>query len=128
MYRRDLIAAEIEKLAQVLDKIMGLKVEFKLEEAKSLFEETMRNNFALDPLIVYNENHATFEKWLDEASLSPEKLDSLGEFLYYELGVSEAQNKLFATKLNMIYELLSNKHKIVHLVNMHRQNTIQQYL
>jgi len=128
MYRRDLITAEIEKLAQVLARIMGLKLELKLEEAELLFDETMLNSFSLPTSILYSENNSSFEKWLNEIDLPAEKLDSLSEFLYYQLGTSQEQNQIIAPKLNMIYEHLSNKHKIVHLVNMHRQKIIQQYL
>lgn len=128
MYRRDLITAEIERLAQVLARIMGLKVELKLEEAGLLFNETMANSFGL-PIEVLNEpDPSSFENWLQESDLPAEKLDSLSEFLYYELGISQSKNQIIAPKLNLIYEQLSNKHKIVHLVNLHRQKVIQQYL
>ena len=128
MYRRDLITAEIEKLAQVLARIMGLKLELKLDEAELLFNETMLNSFSLSTAILYNKDNSSFEKWLNESDLPAEKLDSLSEFLYYQLGTSIEQNQIIAPKLNQIYEHLSNKHKIVHLVNMHRQKIIQQYL
>ncbi len=128
MYRKDLITAEIEKLAQVLARIIGLKVELKLEEAKILFDETMLNSFSLLPETIYHKDYTLFEKYLTEVDLPTEKLDSLGEFLYYQLGETEQMNRTIAPKLNLIYEHLSNHHKIVHLVNMHRQKTIQQYL
>lgn len=128
MYRKDLITAEIEKLAQVLARIIGLKVELKLEEAKVLFDETMLNSFSLLPETIYHKDSTLFEKYLTEVDLPAEKLDSLGEFLYYQLGETEQMNSTIAPKLNLIYEHLSNHHKIVHLVNMHRQKTIQQYL
>ncbi|RZK60061.1 MAG: hypothetical protein EOO91_02890 [Pedobacter sp.] len=128
MYRRDLITAEIEKLAQVLARIMGLKLELKLDEAELLFNETMLNSFSLSTAILHNKDDSSFEKWLDESDLPAEKLDSFSEFLYYQLGSSEEQNQNIAPKLNLIYDHLSNKHKIVHLVNMHRQKIIQQYL
>lgn len=128
MYRKDLITAEIEKLAQVLARIMGLKVELKLAEATLLFEQTMENSFGLPSSILTNPSLASFEAWLNESELPAEKLDSLSEFLYYELGISDEKNRIVAPKLNLIYEQLSNKHKIVHLVNLHRQKTIQQYL
>ncbi|WP_316785476.1 hypothetical protein [Pedobacter frigiditerrae] len=128
MYRRDLITAEIEKLAQVLARIMGLKLELKLDEAELLFNETMLNSFSLSNSILYNKDNSSFEKWLNESDLPAEKLDSLSEFLYYQLSTSIEQNQIIAPKLNQIYEHLSNKHKIVHLVNMHRQKIIQQYL
>ncbi len=128
MYRKDLITAEIEKLAQVLARIMGLKLDSKLAEAAVLFNETMEKDFGLDSLLLSGANNELFKNWLNTSSLSPEKLDSLSEFLYYELGTSEEKNKLIAPRLNLIYEQLSTKHKIVHLVNLHRQKTIQQYL
>lgn len=128
MYRRDLITAEIQKLAQVLARIMGLKLEGKLAEASLIFDETMQNGFRLPKEILESEDITNFEKWLNEDDLPPEKLDSLSEFLYYELGISEERNKLIAPKLNLVYQYLSDQHKIVHLVNLHRQKTIQQYL
>lgn len=128
MYRKDLITAEIQKLAQVLARTMGLKLEGKLKEAESIFNETMERSFVLPQEILLSNNPLVFENWLNENDLSPEKLDSLSEFLYYELGVSERRNEIIAPKLNLIYQQLADKHKIVHLVNLHRQKTIQQYL
>lgn len=107
---------------------MGLKLELKLDEAELLFNETMLNSFSLSTAILHNKDDSSFEKWLDESDLPAEKLDSFSEFLYYQLGSSEEQNQNIAPKLNLIYDHLSNKHKIVHLVNMHRQKIIQQYL
>jgi len=128
MYRRDLITAEIQKLAQVLARIMGLKLEGKSEEAEQIFKETISGSFALPIEILEDEDFTRFETWLNGIDFPSEKLDSLSEFLYYELGVSNERNKIIAPKLNLIYQNLVDKHKIVHLVNMHRQNIIQQYL
>jgi hypothetical protein len=128
MYRRDLITAEIQKLAQVLARIMGLKLEGKLTEANQLFDETMESGFQLPKEILEQEDLTVFENWLNNSNLPPEKLDSLSEFLYYELGVSQEKNQMIAPKLNLVYQYLSDQHKIVHLVNLHRQKTIQQYL
>ncbi|MFD2584669.1 hypothetical protein ACFSR6_19400 [Pedobacter vanadiisoli] len=128
MYRRDLITAEIQKLAQVLARIMGLKLEGKLAEAGQLFDETIETGFQLPKEILENRDLTFFENWLNENNLLPEKLDSLSEFLYYELGISAERNLLIAPKLNLVYQYLSDRHKIVHLVNLHRQQTIQQYL
>ncbi|RZK65278.1 MAG: hypothetical protein EOO95_08850 [Pedobacter sp.] len=128
MYRKDLITAEIQKLAEVLARIMGLKLEGKLRDAQAMFDETMEKSFTLTTGSLEDTDLAIFKTWLESVNFSPEKLDSLSEFLYYELGVNAERNKLIAPKLNMIYNYLSDKHKIVHLVNMHRQKTIQQYI
>ncbi len=128
MYRKDLITAEIEKLAQVLARIMGLKLEGDLANANQLFNETITNSFQLPTEILESNDISTFEKWLSETDLPADKLDSLSEFLYYELGISTERNSLIAPRLNLIYTVLAEKHKIVHLVNFHRQEIIQQYL
>lgn len=128
MYRKDLITAEIQRLAEVLAQMMGLKLEGKLKEAEAIFNETMQNKFDLDPAILAQTTSNEFDNWLHHQNLSPEKLDTLSEFLYYELGISEERNQAVAPKLNLIYNFLSAQHKIVHLVNLHRQETIQQYL
>jgi len=128
MYRRDLLTAEIERLAQVLARIMGLKLEGDLAKAGLLFNETIANAFKLPVEILEDNDITKFEKWLVETDLTAEKLDSLSEFLYYELGVSSEKNKIIAPRLNLIYKVLAEKHKIVHLVNFHRQEIIQQYL
>ena len=128
MYRKDLITAEIQKLAEVLARIMGLKLEGKLKDAQEIFNETMENSFILPIDILESEEHATFETWLEKCNFPPEKLDSLSEFLYYELGISTERNQIIAPKLNLVYQHLADHHKIVHLVNLHRQKTIQQYI
>jgi len=128
MYRKDLITAEIEKLAQILAKIMGLKLEGKLEEADQIFTVTMLQNFGLQTPLLFESEISIFEKWLQESNLSADKLDSLSEFLYYQLGLSHERNQKIAPRLNLIYNQLSNQHKIVHLINLHRQKTIEQYL
>lgn len=128
MYRKDLITAEIERLAQVLARIMGLKLEGDLLKANQLLNETLETSFKLSPTILEDNDIAAFEKWLNETDLPAKKLDSLSEFLYYELGISAERNALIAPRLNLIYKVLAEKHKIVHLVNFHRQEIIQQYL
>ncbi len=128
MYKRDLITAEIEKIAQVLAQIMELKLKSKFAEAEALFQQTMEDSFGLSKALLSNTDISSFEDWLATSELSAEKLNSLSDFLYYDLGLSNDRNRLIAPKLNKIYNELSNKHKVVHLVNLHRQKTIQQYL
>ncbi|MCX2576279.1 hypothetical protein [Pedobacter sandarakinus] len=128
MYRKDLITAEIQRLAEVLSRIMGLKLEGKLKEAQVIFEDTLTGSFRLPIANLENPDLSAFEDWLGKSDLSSEKLDSLSEFMYYELGLNSERNLLIAPKLNLIYNYLSEQHKIVHLVNLHRQKTIQQYL
>ncbi|MFA6278016.1 MAG: hypothetical protein WC622_14785 [Pedobacter sp.] len=130
MYRRDLITAEIEKLAQVLARIMGLKTELKLKEAEDLFNETLSSSFGLNPSILLENDTEGFTNWLKKSNLTAEKLNALTDFLYSELDFENnpITSNLFAQKLNLIYQSLIDDHQVVHLINLGRQKMIQQYL
>ncbi len=128
MIRRDLLKSEIERLAQVLAKIMGLKLSGDLAPAQDLFNDSVENYFSLPVSVLENQDTSAFEEWIESSNLPAEKLDSLSEFLYYELGLNTDRNRLIAPKLSMVYQILAKKHKIVHLVNFHRQEIIKQYL
>ncbi|RZL68172.1 MAG: hypothetical protein EOO93_04065, partial [Pedobacter sp.] len=77
MYRKDLITSEIEKLAQVLARIIGLKTELKLKEAEDLLNETLQSSFGLDKSLLFDIDIQPFSDWLNSANLSAEKLNSL---------------------------------------------------
>lgn len=130
MYRKDLITAEIERLAQVLARIMGLKVELKFKEAELLFEETLLSSFGLTKSLLIDIDVEPFLAWLEQANLAPEKLNTLTDFLFSELDFERNPiiSQLYAQKLNLIYQFLVDRHQIVHLINMGRQKYIQQYL
>lgn len=130
MYRKDLITAEIEKLALVLARIMGLKVELRLKEAEDLFNETLLNNFGLERSLLLNANIGPFSDWLETSQLNAEQLNALGDFLFSDLDFEQnpIEAQLFAQKLNLVYQCLADKHQTVHLINMGRQKYIQQYI
>ncbi len=130
MYKRDLITTEIEKLAQVLAKILGLKAELKLKEAEDLFNETLFNAFGLERASLLNIDMTPFSTWLESSNLNAEQLNTLGDFLYSELDFEQnpINSALIAQKLNLIYHCLADKHQIVHLINLGRQKYIQQYI
>ena len=130
MYRKDLITAEIEKLAQVLAKIMGLKIDLKLDEADQLLTDTLANSFGLPIAVLYNPDGSTFEKWLLDNNLPAEKLDLLSQFIFNQLDQQNqnGSNKVLSQNLSLIYQTLANKHHIVHLTHLDRSKIIQQYL
>ena len=108
MYRKDLITAEIERLAQILARIMGLKVELKLKEAELLFEETLLSSFGLTKSLLIDIDIEPFSTWLKQADLAPEKLNTLTDFLFSELDFERNPilSQLYAQKLNLIYQFL----------------------
>lgn len=130
MYRKDLITAEIEKLAQVLARIIGLKVELRLAEAEALFNETLIMSFGLERSILLDPENEDFENWLKTANLGAEKLNTLSDFLFSELDFENnlIHSQLIVQKLNLLYSYLIEEHQIVHLINLGRQKLIQQYI
>lgn len=130
MYRKDLITAEIEKLALVLARIMGLKVELRLKEAEDLFNETLLNSFGLERGLILNSEIAPFSDWLATSDLNAEQLNSLGDFLFSDLDFEQnpINSQLFAQKLNLVYQRLADKYQTIHLINLGRQKYIQQYI
>lgn len=130
MYKRDLITAEIEKLAQVLARIIGLKLDGEPKEAEDLLAQTLEHSFGLNEALLYDEDESHFKQWLAKADLPAEKLDMLNQFLFNEISADGdlVKNKMLSVRLEAIYQLLATKHHLVHLANIKRQNIIQQYL
>lgn len=130
MYRKDLITAEIQKLAQVLARIMGLKLEGKLEEAADLFRESLLKDFGITEDNLFSKQQGEFEASLTDSTFPAEKLEMLSQFLYAEFDPSQpsAKNEVLAEKLNLIYQTLEVKHRIVSMTNLDRQKKVQQYL
>ncbi|MBB2151866.1 hypothetical protein [Pedobacter gandavensis] len=130
MLRRDLITAEMQKLAQVLARIMGLKLEGNLEEAEELFKESLLKEFEISEDELLTDSNNEFNTLLNSKEFPAEKLEMLSQFLYADLTPSRQQerNKLVADKLLLIYQMLEEKHHIVSMVNLDRQKKIQQYL
>lgn len=130
MYKRDLITVEIQKLAEVLAKILGLKIELLWDKAELLFKQTIKNDFGLPLEVLYTDNLSTFEKWLAECGLPAEKLEMLSQFIFNEIDAEADQNqtKSLAQKLDLIYQTLITKHHIVYMVNLDRQKLISQFL
>lgn len=130
MYRKDLITAEIQKLAQVLARIMGLKLEGKLEESANLFRESLWKYFGITEENLFSKQQEGFEASLNDSTFPAEKLEMLSQFLYSEFDPSlpSDKNEALAEKLNLIYQTLEVKHRIVSMTNLDRQKKVQQYL
>lgn len=130
MYRRDLLTAEIQRLAQALARIMGLKQQGKTQDAENGLSEIIENEFGilLTDLIASEIND--FEAFLNEKDFPADKLDLFSQFLYLKFDPSarNAKNKSLAEKLQLIYSTLEVKHHIINMINLDRQKTIQQYI
>ncbi len=120
----------MQKLAQVLARIMGLKLEGKLEEADDLFKESLLKEFEITEEDLLSDSNTKFNTLLQQKEYPAEKLDTLSQFLYADLSPSHEpeRNKLIAEKLLLIYKMLEEQHHIISMVNLDRQKKIQRYL
>lgn len=130
MYRRDLITAEIQKLTQVFARIMGLKLEGKIEESDQLFENVIEREFDLPYNNLLDYNHSDFENYLKNKNFPAEKLELLGKFLYFKMESFEDTNEHrdIAERLLQLYGFMENEHHISSFESLGRQKQIKQFL
>lgn len=130
MYRRDLITAQIQKLAQVLARIIGLRLEGKLEESETLMTQSLLADFGIHITDLFNSDEQVFAHVIDQQEFPAEKLEMLSQFLYawFESSTTEHEKTALAGKLQLIYEWLGQKHHIITLINLDREKMVRQYL
>jgi hypothetical protein len=130
MYRRDLLTAEIQKLAQALAKLMGLKQEGKLEEADRGIDEMLENDFGILYTDLLQSGLEDFDVFLKEKDFPAEKLDFFSQLLYLKFNKEDlsTENILLAMKLKLIYQILEIKHHVINMISIGRQKSIEQYL
>lgn len=126
MYKRDLIAIEIQRLAEVLSKILGLKLEGDIQEADTLFNETIEHSFGLNVEKIKTIDLQSFESMIDEKQLTAEKLDMLSQFLYSTLNDLDHEHfKIdLSKKILHLFEKLEKEHRIMSLDNLRRQEIL----
>lgn len=130
MYRRDLLTAEIQKLAQALARIMGLKQQGKLEEAENEIDDLLENDFGILFTDLLSCSGTDFAEFLTQKKFPSEKLDMFSQILYLKFNspMVNDENKSVAEKLQLIYQILEKEHHVVNMINLGRQKSIEQYL
>jgi hypothetical protein len=130
MIRRDLLKSEIEKIAEVIAKILRLRNNGQQQDAYKLFLDTLEKHFGIDQDILFNKDLNCFKNYLaDQETNGFEKLESLAEIIYQELCSADDDHKtLFAQQLDLIYKHLNNHFKVLNLNNIAKQTEIQKYL
>lgn len=130
MYRRDLLTAEIQRLAQALSRLMGLKQEGKLEEAGTGATAMLEKEFGIIYTDLAAGRTSAFSVFLEQQGLDAEKLDILSQLLYlkFSLEMNDAFRHSLAEKLLVIYDRLENRHKVINMNSISRQKTLKQFL
>lgn len=130
MLRRDFLQAEIQKLAQVLARIIGLKKEGKYLEAENLTKEIILDAFALEVDDLPALSDPEFEKQVLEKDLPAEKLDKLAGILFEAVQPFEdsERTKNMLKKVLLIFSILEHKFHQQSLENLNRQVWINKFL
>lgn len=130
MIRRDFLQAEIEKLAQTLAKIMGLKEASQNQEAEDLLDKTLNQSFNLDLKEIQEADPQQLKQLLLDRNFPAEKLDLLSKFLVESVR-SFQHNPETVIVLNhvlIIYQFLAQQHHTQSFENMNQERVILQFL
>ncbi|MCZ4245430.1 hypothetical protein [Pedobacter punctiformis] len=130
MYKRDLVTAEIQKLAQALARIIGLKLEGKKEESDFWFADTLENEFELPYSGLLAISDEEFEFFLKDKSFSAEKLELLSKLLYTQIDHFDNTNdfQVIAKKLLTLYQFIEKEHHTQSFEGLSRQKQIKGFL
>ncbi len=130
MIRRDFLQAEINKLAQALAKILGLKEAGKTQEADNLLSKSLLHDFDFNLTETKDLIPGDFKKLLLAKSYPAEKLDLLGRFLLESVSPFQKNPEtiLVLNHVLTIYQLLEQVYHTQSLENLNRQQSIIQFL
>lgn len=130
MFKRDIILAEAQKLARILARLVGLKQEGKQAEFMQLAEDTALKEYDIAWEQLLDMRPVDFEMWLQQQSVSADKLDALAQLLYLQNKPFDASNtcKINLQKVLLIYDLLEQKHHRQSLDNINRRKQIEEFI
>jgi hypothetical protein len=130
MYRKDFILNEAQKLALILAKLMGLKMEGKTEEFIQLADNLLLNEYNIPFDELLNMPLQDFELRLSEENYSAGKIDALAQLLYLnsEPFNASVETLLSFQKMLFIFDLLEQKYHWQSFENINKRNLIHQFV
>ncbi|WP_423149586.1 hypothetical protein [Rubrolithibacter danxiaensis] len=130
MIRKDFLLAEIQKLAQILAKVLNLKNQGNVDEALQISHETLRDNFGIDTETLQKSSVSQFEEELRKKDFPPEKLDLLAQFLFESVYPFDTMPQTHSVlhKVLTIYNILEKEHHTLSMENYSRRTIIDNYL
>lgn len=130
MYKKDFIESEIQKLAQALARIIGLKNEGNVDEAINLSNETLHQEFGLKREELEQNSLENFSEWLKQQNYSAEKLNLLGSILFESIypftETPEIMN--MAHKVALVLNTLETEYHQQSFENLHRREQLDKFL
>lgn len=122
--------AEIQKLTQVLAKILGLKNDGNYDDAEDLIKKTLTEEFEFNFDDLNGTSTSDFETLLNAKGLPPEKLDVLAQLLFESVHPFEdtPETDAMLHKVLAIFRILEEEHHIQSLDNFSRREMIDKFL
>jgi hypothetical protein len=130
MIRKDFIEAEIQKLAQIIAKIIGLKNDGNLDEALEISQQTISENFGFDKKFLEQASVEEFETELRSRNYSAEKLNALAQILFESSYPFQDTEECVAVmhKVALVLNLLETDHHQQSFENLSRREMIDNFL
>jgi hypothetical protein len=130
MIRKDFIEAEIQKLAQIIAKIIGLKNDGRLDEALEISQQTISENFGFDKKFLEQGSVEEFEAELKSRNYSAEKLNALAQILFESSYPFQDTEECVAVmhKVALVLNLLETEHHQQSFENLSRREMIDNFL
>ncbi|PRY48824.1 hypothetical protein B0I27_1136 [Arcticibacter pallidicorallinus] len=130
MIRKDFIEAEIQKLAQVLAKILGLKNDGNVDEGIDTAFEALSESFGLSREDLEQTSVEDFQSHLASKAYSPEKLNLMAQLMFETVYPFQevAETFLILHKTAAVINLLETEHRQQSFENLARQEQINSFL
>lgn len=131
MLRRDFLQAQMQKLAQVLARIIGLKKDGLPDEAQALLHHILKDEFGIEPADLQAPDPDQFLARIRAQAYGPEKTDLLSNFLYQAATPFRADDpecKAILQKVLALYDLLETDFRWQSLENLNRRTHIREFL
>ncbi|WP_207424685.1 hypothetical protein [Desertivirga brevis] len=130
MYKKDFIESELQKLSQVLARIIGLKNDGDVDQAMDLANETLLQEFGLKREELEQDDLENFKEWLKQQNYSAEKLNLLGSILFESIyPFTETPEILNVThKVALVLNTLEIEYHQQSFENLHRREQLDKFL
>lgn len=131
MLRKDTMLFDIEKLAQVLATVLGLKQQGKVEEAHDLINDALLNDFELKPEILNTISVKDFELLIKKNNYNEKKLDILGQLIFESAHPFREEDPAITNKLHLvlsIFNLLETEYHIQSFENLAKRDMVDNFL
>jgi hypothetical protein len=129
MQHRDYMLNEARKIALLLARLLGLKVDGKFDEFNTAFDDAMLNEYNIETERLLALTEDEFKAQVSAAEYSTEKLNGLSQLLYMYAEPFEADEEtaLLLKKVMIIFDLLETDHHYESFENLDKRSTIYRY-